>query len=180
MFEMFDKIQAPVIHLKQYKSEPFSASFEKAEVACKKGNLSHLFRDFGERIGQMLLQSTSVTTCYPVESVLWVTVSNMDNFCHVHLAGALKYLRYKFLNLNYRFAKTKNELPPGTNKLHALIRNYRKWKNYSYVIFADTTDVILTKCPSEALQKTLSWMEKENVHMLFNGAPYIWPSNSYK
>lgn len=180
IFAKIQNISAPIIHLKQYKNEPFSASFEKVEVTCRRYNLTGLFKHFGFAVDQMLDRSfTEQKQCEPVENVLWVTVSNMDLFCHVHLATPLRILGYKFLNLNYDFTTSKNALPPGFRKLYSLVENYRIWKEYEYVVFADTSDVILTKCPSEALRKTIAWMKRTKVDILFNAAPYVWPSNKH-
>ena len=178
----FKEISAPVIHLKQQKDAPFSPRFERVEVACKRYNLAGLFNHFQVHISKLLNLTVSQENCVPVKRLLWVTVSNLDTFCHVHLAKALRIFGYQFLNLNYNygFAKRKNELPPGFRKLNSLKQNYHIWKEYEYVVFADTTDVILTKCPSEALTKTISWMEQKQVDLLFNTDPYQWPASNYE
>ena len=180
MMRKFKEISAPLIHLKQHKGVPFSASFEKVEVTCKRYNLTELFKHFQFHIYKLLNLAVTLEHCVPVKSLLWVTVSNMDTYCHVHLANALRIFGYQFLNLNYDFAKRKNELPPGFRKLNSLIQNYHIWNKYEYVVFSDTSDVILTKCPSEVLTKIISWMERKQVDLLFNAAPYVWPSNDFE
>ena len=67
------------------------------------------------------------------------------------------------------------QTPPGVYKLEAIVHNFYQIVNYDYVIYIDTADVIFSKCPSEAIKKTVQKMEREKIDMLFQAEPYSWP-----
>ena len=58
--------------------------------------------------------------------------------------------------------------------------NFYEIAKYDYVLFTDTVDVVLQKCPTDELKKMIQKMEAENIDMIFNSEPYSWPEWAVK